>query len=94
MMVAGIPWDEIHPDAWPAPRPPKQARRRRFLGRRKQELAAEPAAVEREDNGSTGSGEPCSAGADGPFQCELMEGHEGSHVSTFKWDSDMIVTQK
>jgi len=35
-MVAGIPWDEIHPDAWPAPRPPKQGgRRRRFFRRRK-----------------------------------------------------------
>lgn len=34
-MVAGIPWDEIHPDAWPAPRPPKQGRRRRFLGGRR-----------------------------------------------------------
>jgi len=30
----------------------------------------------------------CDAGAGGPFQCELLQGHGGSHVSTFKWDGD------
>ena len=33
-------------------------------------------------------GEPCDAGAGGPFQCELIMDHDGSHTSTFKWDSD------
>ena len=41
-MVESVPWDEIDPDAWPAPREPKAGNRRRFLGRRKrEELAAD-----------------------------------------------------